>query len=86
MGAEERPNMDNIHQRLVSCFQAVFPDLASTSIPAASQDSVLAWDSIATITLIGILEDEFAVQFDLERLAEFNSFQAIAAYLRASAV
>jgi acyl carrier protein len=78
--------MDNIHPRLVTCFQAVFPDLAIAGIPDASQDSIAAWDSIATITLIGILEDEFAIQFDLERLAEFNSFAAIAAYLQASAV
>ena len=74
--------MHDIRPRLVSCFQAVFPDLAEASIPAARQDSVATWDSVATITLVNVIEDEFRVEFDLERLAEFDSFQAIEAYLK----
>lgn len=73
--------MDSIRPRLVSCFQAVFPDVAEANIRAARQDSVATWDSVATITLIHVIEDEFRVEFDLERLAEFDSFQAIEAYL-----
>ena len=59
----------------------MFPDLAEASVPAARQDSVATWDSVATITLVNVIEDEFRVEFDLERLAEFDSFQAIEAYL-----
>jgi acyl carrier protein len=68
--------------RLVSCFQIVFPHLPQEGIPAAAQDSVEAWDSVAGITLLNVIEDEFRVTVDLERLHEFTSFVAILAYLQ----
>jgi acyl carrier protein len=39
---------------------------------------------VATITLLSVVEDEFGVQFDLERMAEFDSFESIDAYLKAN--
>lgn len=69
--------------RLVSCFQVVFPNLAVGAIPFASQDSVEAWDSVAAITLISVIEDEFQASVDLERLLELTSFAAFLAYLKA---
>ena len=68
--------------RLVSCFQVVFPHLPQVGIPAAEQDSVEAWDSVAGITLLNVIEDEFRVTVDLERLPELTSFAAILAYLQ----
>jgi len=69
--------------RLVSCFQVVFPNLPADEIPAAQQDSIESWDSVAGITLITVIEDEFGVTLDLERLAELTSFAAILADLKA---
>jgi acyl carrier protein len=74
--------MDDLRTRLVGCFQTVFPDLPAAKIEAAEQDSVTAWDSVANITLINVIEDEFRIQFDLERLAEFNSFHTIEAFVQ----
>jgi acyl carrier protein len=68
--------------RLVSCFRVVFPHLPAEVIPAAEQDWVEAWDSVAGITLLNVIEDEFRVTADLERLPELTSFAAILAYLR----
>jgi acyl carrier protein len=76
--------MDDIRPRLVNCFQTVFPDLSETAIATARQNSVATWDSVATITLLSVVEDEFGVQFDLERMAEFDSFESIDAYLKAN--
>jgi acyl carrier protein len=73
--------MNDLRSRMEPCFKVVFPDLADGNIRTASQESVAAWDSIATITLLQVLEDEFSVEFDLERIAEFNSFEAIHSYL-----
>jgi len=69
--------MDDIAKRLVGCFQTVFPDLEAKQIPAASQETVAAWDSVATVTLITVIEDEFGVALDLERLQEFDSFSRL---------
>jgi acyl carrier protein len=74
--------MDDMRARLVGCFQTVFPDLSETAIVAAQQDHVDSWDSVATITLINVMEEEFKVPFDLERLGEFNSFESIHGYLQ----
>jgi acyl carrier protein len=73
--------MNDISARLTKCFQTVFPDLPETSISTARQDSVPAWDSVATIMLVNVVEDEFRIQMDLERLPEFSSFDAISAYV-----
>ena len=74
--------MNDIADRLTKCFQTVFPDLPEASISTARQDSVPAWDSVATIMLINVVEDEFRIQMDLERLAEFSSFESISAYVQ----
>ena len=79
-----RNNLDNITARLVNCFRSVFPALPESAIPQSSQASVLAWDSVATITLINVIDDEFHVMLDYERLAEFDSFAAIRAFLEES--
>ena len=71
-----------MRDKLVSCFQIVFPDLPVESIPSASQESVETWDSVASITLLNVVEDEAGVTVDLERLPELTSFGAILAYLQ----
>ncbi|MGA2713784.1 MAG: acyl carrier protein [Bryobacteraceae bacterium] len=68
--------------RLVSCFQVVFPQLPVEKIPMADQGSVESWDSVAAITLVSVIEDEFQVTLDLELLPELTSFAAILAYLQ----
>jgi len=73
--------MDQIKNRLAKCFQIVFPDLPASEIPDASQSSLAAWDSIASITLVNVIEEEFEIQMDLDRLADLDSFQKILDYL-----
>jgi acyl carrier protein len=71
----------SMRARLAGCFQVVFPDIPAERIPEASQDTVAAWDSVAGITLITVVEDEFGIQLDLERLPELTSFTSILGYL-----
>ena len=73
----------SMNARLVNCFQVVFPNLPAEAIPSARQDSIEAWDSVAAITLISVIEDEFQVTVDLERLPELTSFTAFLGYLEA---
>jgi acyl carrier protein len=73
--------MDEVTTRLSNCFQVVFPELPNTNILAASQDSIAAWDSVAAITLVSVIEEEFGIEMDLDALAEFDSFVSIRGYV-----
>jgi len=74
--------MDNTEQRLVKVFETVFPDLTLDQIRAASQTTVATWDSVAAITLMNLMEEEFTIEIDFDRAAELASFSEILAYLR----
>ncbi len=74
--------MDNIEQRLETIFATVFPDLPAGKIKSASQESVESWDSVAAITLINLIEEEFEIQMDFDDVAELTSFSKILDYLR----
>jgi acyl carrier protein len=57
--------MDDVSTRLIKCFETVFPDMAESEITIATQDTVGAWDSVAAITLLNVIEDEFQITMDL---------------------
>jgi acyl carrier protein len=73
--------MDDTQKRLAGCFQVVFPGISEASIPAASQATIPEWDSVAAITMVSVIEDEFGVELDLEDLADLDSFEKIHAYI-----
>jgi acyl carrier protein len=69
-------------ERLTNCFQTVFPELSPEAIASASTATVAAWDSVATITLMNVLEDEFGFEMDLDDLADLDSFEKLYSYLQ----
>jgi acyl carrier protein len=71
----------NNERRLIGCFQTVFPDLAEADIPSATQATVPAWDSIAGITLLNVIEEEFKIPLDFDVLAGLDSFPQILNYV-----
>ena len=73
--------MSNSEQRLVKIFETTFPDLPPEKIRTASQDSVENWDSVAAITLINLIEEEFEIQMDFDDVADLTSFSKILQYL-----
>lgn len=74
--------MDNLEQRLVTCFSSVFPDLSEEQIRNASLDSVTEWNSLAAVTLVALLQEEFGVQVNLADLPNLVSFSAVQNYVR----
>jgi len=74
--------MDNVQNRLTNCFETVFPDLPVNEIAQSSQSALSAWDSIAVITLVNVIEEEFGFQVDFDRLPELDSFDRILSYVR----
>jgi acyl carrier protein len=75
--------MDDLRERLTRCFSAVFPDLGHDEIPHASAASVGAWDSLATITLVTVLEEEFGLPLPPEDVEQLSSFELVLDYLEA---
>mgnify|MGYP002700935545 FL=1 len=70
-----------IRTQLEECFSVVFADLAPDEIPTASMESVEAWDSLGTLTLVGVVEQMFGVTVEIDDVAELVSFEKIAAWL-----
>jgi acyl carrier protein len=76
----------NDHQaRLARCFAAVFPQLPESLIPAATQATTEGWDSVATVTLFSLIQEEFGVSLDFDDLQNLESFSSIHDHLRRSA-
>lgn len=74
--------MDDQQRRLANCFSAVFPELSSNEIIEASSATVQSWDSVAVVTLLAVIEEEFRISIEEEDLAKFDSFQRILSYLQ----
>lgn len=74
--------MDETRDRLIKCFQVVFPDLPEAAVASASTATVAAWDSVAAITLMNVVEDEFAIEMDLDDLGNLDSFGKLYSYLQ----
>jgi acyl carrier protein len=68
-------------ERLVRCFAAVFPNLTPDQIPNASLENVAEWDSLASVTLVALLEQEFGAAIDIFDLPELTSFAKVQNYL-----
>jgi len=75
--------MNDIEARLSRCFLAALPKLKRSEIPAASVQTVEQWDSVAGVTLVALIEEEFGIQIDLETLDRLDSYRAILDYLNA---
>lgn len=73
--------MDENQVRLTNCFQAVFPDLSIDQIHFASSGTVVDWDSVATVTLLAVVEEEFGITIETEDPARFDSFEGLLSHL-----
>lgn len=69
--------MPNVEERLEECFSTVFPNLSSDEILHASTASVATWDSLATVTLVSLIEEEFGVTIAPEEYEYIVSFDLV---------
>jgi acyl carrier protein len=67
--------------RLQKCFASVFPGLTLEEIRGTGADSVGIWDSLSTVTLVAVVQEEFGIEIDPGVLAQLNSFDAFRDYL-----
>jgi serine O-acetyltransferase len=72
-----------LESRLVPCFAAAFGSLSPAEIPRAAVSSLPEWDSLASMTLLALIEEEFRLRIPVSELARLTSFAEILAYLTA---
>ena len=70
-------------ERLIRCFASVFPTLTPEQIENASSDSVGVWDSLSSVTLAAVIQEEFNVEIEPDALPDLDSFRAFRDYLSA---
>ena len=73
--------MPDVETRLVGCFLSVFPQVSEADIRSASQEKLEGWDSVAAITLVNVIEEEFSTQIDYDDLPNLDSFAKVLEYL-----
>ena len=62
--------MTDPKDRLIRCFTAAFPHLSHEETIHASPNSVARWDSLATVTLFALVEEEFGLNLSIDQLDE----------------
>ena len=73
-----------VRAKLIECFSSVFPNLDPSEITAATVESTSGWDSIAHVTLLTLIGEEFGISVNFERFEDAVSFSAIAALVNKS--
>ncbi|HLH43515.1 MAG TPA: acyl carrier protein [Bryobacteraceae bacterium] len=67
----------DLEGRLSGIFCAAFAGLNGDQARLATRDTVSAWDSIAIMNLLALIEEEFGLTFELEEAAEWTSYEQI---------
>jgi acyl carrier protein len=79
-------SMSDTRQRLIRCFQAVFPNLSDADAVRATTLNVSEWDSLATTILAAAIEEEFGIGFEPEDLEALQSFDSCARRCEGAAI
>jgi acyl carrier protein len=66
---------------LIRCFGSVFPSLTEDEIRAASDDATGSWDSLTSVTLAAVIQEEFSMEIAPEDLPELHSFAAFRSFV-----
>lgn len=72
---------ERIMRRLKNCFELVLPQVPRETVETATMDTVEGWDSVATLTLVTALEEEFGLAIGYDRIPDLTSFAAFHEYL-----
>ncbi|HVO63237.1 MAG TPA: phosphopantetheine-binding protein [Terriglobales bacterium] len=74
--------MDDVREKLGRCFALAFPKLDPSQYATANAETVKEWDSIAQLTLLNLIAEEFEREIDLEEFEDATSFEALARALQ----
>jgi acyl carrier protein len=69
--------MSSVEARLTTCFLLALPGLRETGVSQASTATVPAWESLTTVNLLSLVEEEFNIAVPAEEVKEFVSFERV---------
>lgn len=69
--------MPDLDDRLQRCVLSVFPALSAETLPKISLAQLAAADSLAAVSLVAVLGQEFGLDLDIEDLLTMDSFDAL---------
>jgi acyl carrier protein len=67
---------DQLTERVRNCFRTVFPDLSDEQIETAVRAETEEWDSLASLELLTVIEEEFGIQLSDDAVEGLDTFQA----------
>jgi acyl carrier protein len=70
---------DQLTERVRDCFRAVFPELSDERIEAAVHTEMDEWDSLASLELLTVIEEEFEIRLSDDEVESLNTFEAVRA-------
>lgn len=68
---------EEVYEKLKEVFIDVFDDEEIVISDETVSADVEGWDSLTHITLIGVIEDEFGVKFDMDELPKMKNIGVI---------
>lgn len=74
--------MTDIEKRLQKCFRLALPAVPPELIACCSQASTPEWDSLASVNLLTLIEEEFGLEIPEEDLVEFRSWELVLDWLQ----
>ena len=74
--------MSEQEDRLLRCFASVFPTLSEGEIRTSNIVPLFNLDSLAGVTLVTLIDQEFGVDVELQDLLDLGSFETISQFLR----
>jgi acyl carrier protein len=70
-----------LDNRLFRCISSIFPYLTEETVRELDVTHLMDTDSLAAVTLVALIDEEFGVMLDAETLVKLGSFHAIRQYL-----
>lgn len=74
----------SLEDRLTDCVAIVFPELSRDEIPRAGGASLANWDSLAMVTLVSLVEEEFDVHFSIDEYQLAASYALLLDHLKST--
>ncbi|GBR11728.1 acyl carrier protein [Acetobacter oeni] len=70
---------DRIRRRLTRVFTTMFPGKTVEDVPAATMENTDGWDSLGTLSLFTLADEEFGIKLGLDRIGDVKSFEKLEA-------
>jgi acyl carrier protein len=70
--------MDKTREKLAHCFSLAFPKTDPSQYASANTENTSAWDSVAQVTLLTLIGEEFGMDIDFLEFEGATSFESLA--------